>query len=283
MSRSESVSEWLVPGPAVALAGLVGQDAGAVAEGFVLPPMWHLVYFLERPSPSDLGPEGHPLRGIPQPPRPGMRRMFAGGRVRSIAPLAVGTSATRTTRVAEVRERSGRTGDVTIVTTESLITRDDGVVAVVDEQDIVYREPRRLPVPDPATARRLPDHVESRPFEIDQARLFQFSALTYNAHRIHYDVDYCREVEDYDGLVVHGPLQAVLMAQAAHLELPGSGWKGATTFSYRLVAPVTLGQGLRVAVGPPTFDADDASTSRETFATDGSGRVTAVGTLTAPA
>jgi 3-methylfumaryl-CoA hydratase len=279
LSEQETFAERLSPGPAVALAGLLGQDTSVVTEGFVLPPMWHLVYLLERPAHSELGPEGHPVHGIPQPPSPGLRRMFAGGRVRNLAPLRVGTSATRTTRVAEVRKRSGRTGDLTIVTTESLFERNDGVVAVIEEQDIVYREARKLPPPDPATARRLPEDVKSQSFPVDEALLFQFSALTYNAHRIHYDADYCRNVEDYDGLVVHGPLQALLMAQAANRELEATGWSGPTTFSYRLVAPMTLGQGLRIAVGSPTPDSDGASHTWETFAADGSGRVTAVGKM----
>ena len=50
----------------------------------------------------------------------------------------------------------------------------------------------------------------------DPVLLFRFSALTYNAHRIHYDRDYAR-AEGYPGLVVHGPLQALLMAELAGL------------------------------------------------------------------
>ena len=51
--------------------------------------------------------------------------------------------------------------------------------------------------------------------EISPTLLFRFSALTYNGHRIHYDRDYARDVEGYPGLVTHGPLQALAMAEAA--------------------------------------------------------------------
>lgn len=45
------------------------------------------------------------------------------------------------------------------------------------------------------------------------ALLFRFSALTFNAHAIHLDKQYCREVEGHRNLLVHGPLSLVLMLQ----------------------------------------------------------------------
>jgi 3-methylfumaryl-CoA hydratase len=61
------------------------------------------------------------------------------------------------------------------------------------------------------------------------------SALTYNAHRIHYDRTYVQQVEGYPGLVVHGPLQAMLMTAAARSRRPQPRL---VEFSSRLVAPV---------------------------------------------
>jgi acyl dehydratase len=71
-----------------------------------------------------------------------------------------------------------------------------------DEQDLVYREagadnPARSG-PSVAVAGR------DRTVTVDPVLLFRFSALTYNAHRIHYDLQYAR-AEGYPGLVVHGP------------------------------------------------------------------------------
>jgi 3-methylfumaryl-CoA hydratase len=50
--------------------------------------------------------------------------------------------------------------------------------------------------------------------------LFRFSALTFNGHRIHYDHPYATQVEGYEGLVVHGPLIAVLMLDLAERTRP---------------------------------------------------------------
>jgi 3-methylfumaryl-CoA hydratase len=133
---------------------------------------------------------------------------------------------------------------LTFVTVRHEIAQD-GRAVVVDEQDIVYRppgsalhrppEPDGSPVGDPALA-----------LDVDEAFLFRFSALTYNAHRIHYDRTYVRQ-EGYDDLVVHGPLQALMMAELCRrngLDLVDR------VFGYRLVAPMTGPQRMLVAAGP---------------------------------
>ncbi|MET7860125.1 hypothetical protein ABZS81_23550 [Streptomyces sp. NPDC005318] len=69
----------------------------------------------------------------------------------------------------------------------------------------------------------------------DPTLLFRFSALTYNAHRIHYDRDYARDVEGYPDLVVHGPLLALAL-----LELPRrfAPERTVTSFAFRSKAPL---------------------------------------------
>src|SRR5215469_12706216 len=87
-------TELITAGPAEALAGLLGvagPDAG-------LPLLWHWFYLLDRPPQAALGTDGHRAHGgIPLPPGPGRRRMFAGGRVTQHAPLRLGATASRRT------------------------------------------------------------------------------------------------------------------------------------------------------------------------------------------
>ena len=64
--------------------------------------------------------------------------------------------------------------------------------------------------------------------------LFRYSALTFNGHRIHYDIDYARNVESYEGLVFHGPLTATLLIDLA---LRQTG-KHPKQFSFRALAPL---------------------------------------------
>ncbi len=258
--------EVLAPEPVEALAGMLDVDA---PEGGELPPLWHWVYLLERPPQRELGRDGHPLSGVPAPPGPGYRRMFAGGRVVHHRPLSVGEEATRVARLVSTRQKTGRSGPLTFVTVRSEISQR-GQVAVVDEQDIVYRhQDSTLPAPsdaDPAapTEPRQP----ALTLVVDPVLLFRFSALTYNAHRIHYDHEFARQ-EGYDDLVVHGPLQALMMAELMRrhrvslLE---------TTYRYRLVAPMTGPQRMVVSAAEGGLDAGAE-------VRDGRGTLTAVGSL----
>jgi 3-methylfumaryl-CoA hydratase len=259
-------TEMIDRGPAEALAGLLDIDLPARD---ALPPLWHWIYLPERTRQSALGPDGHPRSGIPAPPAVDAVRMFAGGRVATHAPIRFGTPLTRTTRLVRTVEKQGRHGPLTIVTV-CHEWEQAGTLAVVDEQDIVYRAPGSRPAvpggaaggdPAPATGPRLE-------FAVDPVVLFRFSALTYNAHRIHYDAGYAAG-EGYPDLVVHGPLQALLMGEL--LRRSGEDLHGAR-FAYRLVAPAFGAQTL-------TVSADTDRTPAEVRVHDGDARLTATATL----
>ncbi|MGH3378667.1 MAG: CoA transferase [Actinoallomurus sp.] len=268
-TRPETVTrtELITREPAEALAGLLDLDPPSPGEP--LPPLWHWIYLLERRAQRELGPDGHPTEGIPTPPGPGRLRMFAGGRVTMYRPLRFGAHATRTTWVANTAEKAGRSGPLTFVTVRTEIEQG-GVLAIADEQDIVYREPGSSAAPgrtgDPREEAAGPGVLE---FDVDPLVLFRFSALTYNAHRIHYDRDYA-VAEGYPDLVVHGPLQALLMGEL--LRRSGALTPSAT-FSYRLVAPAFGAQRLTVS---PGGEGPGASARVR----DSAGRTTATSTVT---
>jgi len=262
-----SRSGWVTAEPGEALAGLLGVPL----PGKDLPLLWHWLHLLDRPAQADLGEDGHPVRGgAVAPPGPGRRRMWAGGRVVQWQPLRPGEKATRTSRVLAQQDKDGRAGPMTVVTVGHEISQDRGV-AIVEEQHLVYREAGG------STASGEPD--EPRPGgevrlerDVDPTLLFRFSALTYNAHRIHYDRRYAIDVEGYPGLVVHGPLQALAMAEAARLMLGPP--TGPVSFDYRLVAPLYAGEGLVASA----YAGEGRSVL--TRVTTREGRTTARGTLT---
>jgi 3-methylfumaryl-CoA hydratase len=270
-SDVREVTELITPGPAEALAGLLGVTGSSFGE---MPLLWHWVYLLDRPATAALGADGHQVHGgMPVPPGPGLRRMFAGGRVQRHVALKVGAEATRRTWQASAVVKQGRTGPLHFVTVRTEISQG-GAVVVSEEQDLVYREPAvadgagAAPVAaDPAVpAGPVPAGTGDWAVEVDPVLLFRYSALTYNAHRIHYDRDYARS-EGYPGLLVHGPLQALLMAELARRPgLPVS------EYSYRLVSPLYDGQGLVVSAAP---EGDAVRTSCR----DAAGRVTATGLI----
>ena len=231
-------TELIIPGPSEALANLLGTDIPTDK----LPPLWHWIHLLEKRPHADLGPDGHPTFGIPAPPGPGRKRMFAGGRVSTRAPLVFGMPATRTTYVAATKEKQGSTGPLTFATVRNEYTQG-GRVAIVDDNDIVYRTPGSSLAVQAGTLQDEPAPAPREPaltLTADEALLFRFSALTYNAHRIHYDHNWVRE-EGYSDLIVHGPLQALMMGEL--VRRLGDGLVG-KQFAYRLVSPM---------IGPQTF------------------------------
>lgn len=264
-------TEMLLPEPARALGALLGVPVPDLAGGEGLPLLWHWVYLLDRPAQADLGADGHPLRqAIAAAPGLGRRRMWAGGRVRTSGPLRCGEPATKRSRVLSVKEKEGRSGPLTFIVIEHQILQRDRVV-VDEQQDIVYREAVSPtgqasapsddgPVIGPAAGEWA--------IEISPTLLFRFSALTYNAHRIHYDRDYATQVEGYPGLLTHGPLQALAMAEAART----AGCLGDKRFEYRLTSPLFDHQGMVVS-------AAGGQDAMVTTVRDLHGRQTARGTL----
>lgn len=244
------------PWPAAAFADLLDAPPPGLADGDPLPPMWHWLYLLPHPSSAEIGEDGHPADGPLLPPIPGRRRMFAGGRLRHLAPIPVGATLRGRTEVVSTTPKVGRSGEMLFVTARTEMTADGGdTVLAVEEQDIVYRsEPsgtRRRTTPRPDTEGPDPAGAWSLRRSTDSVLLSRFSALTYNGHRIHHDLPYCREVEGYPDLVIHGPLLALLSLELPRRHAPGEHVAG---FGYRLVRPAFLPSTI-VAAG--TRDGDD--------------------------
>jgi 3-methylfumaryl-CoA hydratase len=182
-------------------------------DGDPLPPMWIAMGFRNHARRSEIGPDGHPARGGFLPPVALPRRMFAGARHAFPASLPIGVEITRVSRIASVTPKRGKSGLMVFVTVRQTYSAE-GVEALVEEQDIVYREAARPgePAAAPVEPKPIPHAPWSAVWEPDPVTLFRFSALTWNGHRIHYDRRYVMEEEGYPGLVVHGPLTATLLA-----------------------------------------------------------------------
>ncbi len=236
--RSESAHDLIATGAANALAATLDRDEQLV-DGDALPPLWHWIYFWSVAPISGLGQDGHPKRGGFLPPVPLPRRMWAGGRLRFDAPLALGAPADKTSTILDVNVKQGTTGPLAFVTVAHTIAQN-GRPCVYEEHDIVYRE---LASPSAAsgTAKAAPgkpaptDAQWTRTIDPDPVLLFRYSALTFNGHRIPYDRSYATGVEGYAGLIVHGPLIATLLVDLLRRELPARALK---TFSFRAVSPL---------------------------------------------
>lgn len=254
IGRTEQVEDWVTPGPAAALAATLDRGDPSPAVGDPLPPAWHWLYALDRPRMSRLGEDGHAARGGFLPPVPLPRRMWAGGRMAFHRPLRIGQRFMRQSEVADVRSKTGRSGDLVFVMVRHRIW-GDSELATTEEHDIVYRS---APMPGVAAASTVPKAPSGalwrRPISPDPVLLFRFSALTFNGHRIHYDRPYAQNVEGYPGLIVHGPLVAILLLDLVRRERPAATVQD---FDYRAVSPL-----FDIAPFVVAGRSEDAETSR---------------------
>ena len=258
VGRTEVLQDHVSEIPARALAATFDRDdlAGLKA-GDSLPFVWIWLFFLPLVSSARIGPDGHPQRGGFLPPIPLARRMWAGSRCTFHAPIRIGDAVERTSAILKVAEKTGGAGEMVFVTVRHAITRA-GELLMEEEQDLVFLAiPERFSPPPPTP---LPACDWSEPVAVDPVRLFRFSALTFNGHRIHYDRTYATEVERYPGLVVHGPLQAAVLFDGATRHAPD---RQPAAFAFR---------GLR-----PLFDFDAVSVNGRARGGDGLDLYTANG------
>lgn len=216
--------------------------AAAPATGAPLPPGWQWLFFNPAARRSELGRDGHPARGGFLPPVALPRRMWAGSRIRYLADLPVGGTAERRSKILGIEQKAGRRGSLCFVTVQHTTTHA-GETCIVEEQDIVYRDPPPQTGPAPVPERHGAQAAWSRDFRADTTLLFRYSALTFNGHRIHYDQAYARAEEGYPDLVVHGPLTATLLQQFA---VEHGGGRRLERFDFRGVAPLFVDRSFRL-------------------------------------
>jgi 3-methylfumaryl-CoA hydratase len=235
IGRSETVQDRIGATPVKALDATLDHPPRAVEEGTPLPPLWHWLYFLPLHRQSQIGPDGHARRGGFLPPVPLPRRMWAGSQFEFRTPVRVGDAVERTSTIADVTVKAGRTGTLAFVKVRhELRCNGASEPALVEFHDIVYRDAKRPgdvePPPQPAPT----GAAWQREIVPDDVLLFRYSALTFNGHRIHYDRRYVTEVEGYPGLIVHGPLIATLLLDLVRRHAPAADLAG---FRFKAVRP----------------------------------------------
>lgn len=267
IGRTQTRTDTLTAAPLRALGALFDWPE---AEPQSLPPLGHWLYFLPVARQAELNHDGHPKLGSDLPDFGLPRRMWAGGQLDFLATPKLGAALERRTEITSVTQKQGSSGPLGFVKLRHEI-RADGELAVIETQDLVYRAaaaPGAKPPPPAPAAPPPPATAILRPLTADPVMLFRFSAITFNAHRIHYDKPYAQEVEAYPGLVVHGPYQAMLLMDFFTATYPD---KTVKAFTFRAQSPLIAGvpallglepdgdttrAWVRAAEGPVTMSAE---------------------------
>ena len=245
VGREEQRSARIDESTVQAMSATLDMESSPVV-GDSLSPGWQWLFFNPAVRRSELGVDGHPAKGGFLPPVELPRRMWAGSRIRYLAPLSIGSNATRKSKILSVVNKTGKRGALCFVTVEHT-TQCDEKVCIVEQQDIVYKE-----ATPPGTALPTPPRHEveaqwSQNFTPDTTLLFRYSALTFNGHRIHYDLPYARDEEGYPALVVQGPLNATLLQKFA---LEHGGGKRLSEFNFKGVNPLFVGRDFQLEGSP---------------------------------
>ena len=247
VGRTETRIDTVTAAPITRLAATL--DRGDGHPPSIAPPLAHWLFFLPDEAQSRIGQDGHPERGGFLPPVHELpRRMWAGSRLRLDGEIRVGMALERRSTILSVKAKEGESGRLVFVTVLHEIGEPGKPVLVREEQDIVFRGLGG------AAAKAAPSAGEPGPWrrvlQPDPVLLFRYSALTFNAHRIHYDRDYAMNAEGYPGLVVHGPLIATLL-----IDLVGRHTdRRVASFAFRGVSPLFAGRSMAVNATEPDAD-----------------------------
>ena len=234
IGRTEDRRDTVTAAPVAMMSATLDRDDPQPRPGTPLPALWHWLYFTPQARHSEIGPDGHAKRGGFLPPVELPRRMWAGGRLEFHRPLAVGDEVRRTSTIASVEGKQGRSGTLVFVGVHHDY-RVGNELAIHEEHDIVYRDNPQPGQSAPPAQPAPTGETFSREIVPDPVLLFRYSALTFNGHRIHYDRTYVTEVEGYPGLIVHGPLIATLLVDLLRRQAPE---RAVRKFSFRAVRPV---------------------------------------------
>jgi 3-methylfumaryl-CoA hydratase len=223
------------------------------APGGALPQGFHFCLCLPGAATAQLGADGHPRRDDSPdsflPPVPLPRRMWASSKIEFLQPLHPGEVVERRSRILSVTAKQGGSGQLVFVDVGHDTSGEAGV-AVREVQSLVYRDAAPAGAP-PAPPPPGNDRFDPAGWDVHRAivpsepLLFRYSALTFNSHRIHYDLAYATGEEGYRGLIVHGPLTATLLLDLARRELGDNALKH---FAFRGLTPGVCGEELNLVM-----------------------------------
>ncbi len=241
-----SAEDVITAAPVAGLLAAFGHDDPDPKRGDPLPPLWHGLFCTAKLPPERLGEDGLAKdEGLLPAAVEFPNKLFGGARFDFRAPLRIGDSIRKESEVVSFDIKEGRTGAFIVGMVQHRISNCDGL-AVVEENDIIFRQASAVPAGDGGDTSEVPDATWSRTLTPDPVLMFRHSAVTFNSHRIHYDRDYVRE-KGYPGLLVQGTLIARLMLDLLAAEKPDFN---VDKFSFRSGRPIYDDGDFRILADP---------------------------------
>ena len=180
---------------------------------------------------SNLSKDGNSKLGIFLPNLPYKIRMWAGGKIEIYDQFKIGSEINKVSKIENIEFKKGKSGNLCFVTINHDYKLENKII-VKEEQTAVYRE-------------KINTNLNiSKNIVGSSTLLFRYSALTFNGHKIHYDIDYTKKEEGHSGLLVHAPLQATYL-----LNIAKKNNIKFDSFQYRATFPLISNQKFKVQLG----------------------------------
>ena len=242
IGKSKDQNDSMAPEQLQRFEALMDRDPGVVSAGSELTPCSHWIYFTPMHKQSEIGEDGHAIKGGFLPPVDLPNRMWAGGNLKFKKPLKTSIPADRRSTIVKIDEKDGASGKLCFITVRHQISTS-GSLAVDEEQQVVYREATEEGAHPVRTKPMDIDFDWKKNRKLSSVQLFRYSALTYNAHRIHYDQPFATRREGYPNLVVHSPFLLTLMMDLFKTETDG---KVIEEIEYQSVGPIFLDEEITI-------------------------------------
>lgn len=241
----EIAHDICAPTLAMRLAALLDRDPATVREGEALPRGWHVALFTVSTAHAALRPDGVGGLGFAMPDLGLPRLMLGGKRTRFEGDIVIGSRVRRESRIASVVPKTGRSGAMAIVTVRHAIFGEGREMPIiVEEQDYIMRQ-EAITGSAPARPTSPPDREAQgvsqghmRTIVPSEIMLFRYCAITFNAHRIHYDQPYATSAEGYPGIVVNGGLPGLFLIEL----FKETAGREPNVFDIRNVGPLYCGR-----------------------------------------
>lgn len=230
------------------VAAMLDIDPGSLSPHDPLPRGWHFALLAGETPRRALRSDGFPGLGVPMPQLDRPRLLLGARKLTFHGDLTIGAPFLRHGSISSIVEKSGRGGPLSIVTLDHTMTRDGAATAAVTDQQTYYLAGLPNSGAPSATRQTAPD-LPPGPSKVvtpDGVMLFQYSALGFNTHRIHFDRDYAREVEGHPDLVVNGGLATLLATEFLRCDLG----QLLTSLSARHLAPLYVNRPMTIRWQP---------------------------------
>lgn len=249
-SRSEHAEKRVIRHESCSLAvvrrvaAMLDYEPGQWSEGDVLPRGWQFILLGADTRRSALREDGFPGIGVELPDL-GLPRLMLGGRtVRYDGDVYVGATLRRESWMQKVAHKETANGPMAIVTVaHELYPAEAASPVIVETQNYLLLSAQSAGRKSPQGPRPPVDPPQKTKRVIpDETLLFQYSALGFNSHRIHFDKHFARTVEGFPDLVVNGGVTTLLLTEFLRTELGAT----LTAFTARHVAPLFCGRAIEL-------------------------------------